>query len=54
MSKKKRKRSTRRDRRKAKQTGYARQPRKAGKVGHGTAQTFAHVGTHPDRPKDTP
>ena len=46
-SKRSRTRQTRRDRRKAKESGYRRLPKKAGRVGHGTAKTLSQ--TNPQR-----
>ena len=43
MSKRSRKRQTRRDRRKAKQSKWTRMPKKNGVVGHGSALTVGHV-----------
>jgi len=43
MGKASRRRATRRDRRKAKASGYARLPKKFGVVGHGTALGFDHT-----------
>lgn len=48
-----RKRATRRDRRKAKASGYARLPKKNGIVGHGTSLSFTHTVTTKKILKDT-